>query len=162
MEAEPLRLLTRDSHMAVGVAGPLFVVVTLQPPSKASVLRFRACLLAHRRTVGVPLLGVVVPNAPRPRLNAEGRQAILDLWQELSQQLLGCAVWIRRDSFIGAAQRSLVTGLLMVRRPAIVADVVANAADAIAVLQRASPEVSPVHARQWTSALDQFAADHTP
>lgn len=159
--ADTFDLLALDSHMAVGGREQLLMVATLQPPNPASIARFRRCLLERRAAVGERLLGVVLPAAPRPRLDADARRALLELWGDLGIHLLACAIWIRRGSFIGAFQRSLVTGVLMARQAPIATGVSATAAEAVDVLARVEPSVDPTTRRDWTSVLERFAAEHT-
>ena len=71
----------------------------------------------------------------------------------------GCAVWIRRGSFAGAIQRSLVTGLLMVRRPSMVTDVVTTAEEAVSLLAKADPTLDADTRASWAVALDRFASE---
>ncbi len=118
-------------------------------------------MLRRHGEVGESLLGVIIPAASRPGLEDGSRDTIIEVWSELIETLQGCAVWIRRDSFIGALQRSLVTGVLMLKRPSIVAGVVATAADAVSVLARAEPSIDPSLAEQWAGVLERFAAEHT-
>ncbi len=158
---EPLQMLVVDSQLAIAGLGRLFIAATLAPPSAASVERYRRCLLERRQAIGAPLLGVFVPAATRPGLDADGRAAILRMWGELEGQLEGCAVWIRRQGFIGAIQRSLVTGLLMVRAPAIVTEVVSSADEAVQVLSRLDPALSSRVLAAWSAALLEFAEEHT-
>lgn len=159
--ADTLELLALDSHMAVGGLGRMFVVATLQPPTRASVKRFRGVVAAYHERVGERLLGVVIPASPRPRLDADGREMILEIWSDMVGRMDGCAVWILRRSFAGALQRSLVTGLLLVRPVPIESGVASNAADAVAVLERAEPSTTPNQRAVWTSALERFASEHT-
>jgi len=87
---------------------------------------------------------------------------MLGLWDDFTTRVQGCAVWIRRGSFIGALQRSLVTGILMARRAPIVAEVVASSEAAVGVLARVEPSVDPKTQEVWRSVLERFAAEHTP
>ncbi len=148
--------------MAVAASGRLIVVITLAPPTADSVARFSECLYSRREEVGVPLLGVIVLASPRPALDRGGRAAILNLLADVSRLLGGCAVWIRRGSFVGAIQRSLVTGLMMMRRLPIETDVVASAQDAMGVLARADPALSHEVLDQWRASMLEFVDEHAP
>ena len=157
--AEPLEQLALDSHMAVGARGRLFIVVTLQPPTVESLDRFRRCVVARHQAVGEPLLGVVALGSPRPSLEPGARESLLEVWEDLGRRMEGCAVWIRRGSFAGAIQRSLVTGLLMVRRPSMVTDVVTTAEEAVSLLAKADPTLDADTRASWAVALDLFASE---
>ncbi|MCR9164060.1 MAG: hypothetical protein ACE37F_01830 [Nannocystaceae bacterium] len=157
--AEPFEQLALDSHMAVAGQGRLFVVITLQPPTVDSLERFRRCIVARHDAVGDSLLGVVTLGSRRPSLEAGARQSVLDIWAEVRPRMHCCAVWIRRDSFAGALQRSLVTGLLMVRRPQMPTDVVATAEGAVALLARAEPSLDADTQAQWSTGLEAFASE---
>lgn len=159
--ADPLELLALDSHMAVAGCERLFVVATLQPPTAASIRRFERCLLQRRADLDQRLLAVVIPAAPRPALDPESREAMLRVWDDFMIHVQGCAIWIRRGSFVGALQRSLVTGILMARRIPIVADVTASAEGAVSVLARAEPSLDPNTRAVWRASLERFAAEHT-
>lgn len=160
--AVELELLSRDADMAIGVSGRLFVVLTLEPPSAQSLRRFCDAIQARRRVVNEQLLCVFVPSAPRPRLDAEGRAAIRDLWQDIGSQMEVCAVWIRRDSFVGALLRSLVTGLLMVQPRTIVTGVVTDASAAVDLLAESDPTLADPTRSNWARALEVFAQEHAP
>lgn len=157
--AEPFEQLALDSHMAVAGQGRLFVVMTLQPPTVESLDRFRRCMVARHEAVGEPLLGVVTLGSRRPSLDPAAREAILDVWADLCRRMQGCAVWIRRDSFAGAIQRSLVTGLLMVRRPSILTEVVTTAEGAVSLLAKAEPSVDANTRARWSAGLERFASE---
>lgn len=158
--AEPFEPLALDSHMAVGGQGRLFVVITLQPPTVESLGRFRRCMTRRHEVVGEPLLGVIALGSRRPSLDAAARESILEVWNDLGKRMQGRAVWIRRDSFAGAIQRSLVTGLLMVRRPPMLTDVVTTATDAVALLAKAEPSLDADVRARWSAELDRFANQH--
>lgn len=160
--AVELERLSRDADMAMGVSGRLFVAVTLEPPSALSMRRFCDAMRARRRVVDEQLLGVFVPSAPRPRLDAEGRAAIRDLWQDIGSQMEVCAVWIRRDSFVGALLRSLVTGLIMVQPRTIITGVVTDARSAIDLLAETDHTLAEPIRSNWAQALETFAQQYAP
>lgn len=160
--AATLDLFSRDARMVLGVRERLFVAITLEPPSAASMRRFCEAMEERTRVVKEPLLGVFIPSAPRPRLDSEGREAIRELWQDIAQHMEVCAVWIRRGSFVGSLLRSLVTGLIMVQPRTIITGVVSNAADAVDLLAETDTALVEPTRSQWAQALDRFAIEHTP
>lgn len=160
--AAELELLSRDADMALGASGRLFVAMTFEPPSLQSMQRFCDAMAARRAVVQERLLGVFIPSAPRPRLDLDGRAAIRDLWQDISAHMEVCAVWIRRDSFVGALLRSLVTGLIMVQPTKIITGVVTDSQAAVDLLAKTDTTLVEPTRSNWAQALDRFAIEHTP
>ena len=160
--AATLELLSRDAHMAIGANGRLFAALTFQPPSGVSMRRFCEVLEERRGVVQGPLLGVFIPSAPRPRLDAEGREAIRALWQDIAKQMDVCAIWIRRDSFVGALLRSLVTSLIMVQPKRIITGVVSDATSAVDLLAKSDTSLADPTRSNWAEALEQFATEYAP
>ncbi len=157
-----LELLHRDADIAIGAGGRLFVVVTIRPPSGPSLRRFLDVMTARSRALQQPLLCVFVPSAPRPRLDAEARTAIRELWHDAAPLLEGCVVWIRRDSFVGALLRSLVTGLVMVQPTTILTGVVSDARAAVDSLVGSDPTLGDATRSSWAQGLERFANEHAP
>ena len=159
--AHDLELLGLDADMALGGWGRLFVVVTLRAPSARSMHRLSDAMAERRSALDGPLRGVFVPSAPRPGLSAESRAALREVWKDIPGQMEACAVWIRRDSFVGALLRSLVTGLVMVQPKKIITGVVTEASEAVDVLAETDADLVEPRRSQWAQALERFAIKHT-
>ena len=155
---ERLRVMVRDERFVLGQRGRMIVTVTTKPPTGDSIGRFVAWLDRATQTANGPLVGVIIPSAERPGFDAEARDAARQMWARFEDSLGAVAVWIRRESFVGALQRSLVTAVLMIRRVNIANRVVGSAGDAIDFLG-----VAPEFERAaWTLDLTAFATAHDP
>ena len=135
---ERLRVMVRDERFVLGQRGRMIVTVTTKPPTGDSIGRFVAWLDRATQTANGPLVGVIIPSAERPGFDAEARDAARQMWARFEDSLGAVAVWIRRESFVGALQRSLVTAVLMIRR----ANIVSSAQQVMPSTSSASPRNS--------------------
>ena len=151
-------MLSDGPQSAIAVGGRLVVSMTLRPPTVESVIRFRTLLLARAREVEDSICVVIIPGARRPALDHDVRREIRETWQALASVVTGAAIWIRRGSFVGALQRSLVTAMMLAIRRASPTQVVASASEATAWFASLDAALGAQTAR-WTALLDEFVAD---
>ncbi|MEM9071204.1 MAG: hypothetical protein AAGE52_22020 [Myxococcota bacterium] len=122
----------RDDTLWIESFGCVLVSVNTQPPTVAGVRRVTAAFdeLSPSYPSGVAI--VIVPSADRPALSVEVGREIGETWDRIMPRLACAVVWVRRGGFIGAAVRSLVTGLLLVRPRSLVPIAIASSLQDVA------------------------------
>jgi hypothetical protein len=151
---EPV-VLHEGAYLRIAALGPVLIAVNFVPPTVMGARRVADQLakLAEAHPSGVSI--VLVPSAPKPALSVEAARAIQARWQELGGRLRCGAVWIRREGFVAAAVRSMVAGVLMLRRRgAVPVEVTGSADEAAQFLRSYHPEA---HLEGLQTALEEMA-----
>lgn len=110
-EALGVKLFRRDFASSYGWWGNIAVVLGRQPPEAAHVVNYRACVAELHRQFprGVGLV-TVVNDTSTP--SAGGRDAMIEMFQEIWPLMTAVLFVPNADGFKGAVLRSVMGGLM--------------------------------------------------
>lgn len=147
-----MRTVRDDEEALLAVDGPFVLVVTRVPPDPASFGLFRDTIREVLAEIDGPAYVCVVMRARKPRLAPEVRTMMLALWREIGHRLV-IAAWVGRDSFAGAIQRSIITGLALLGIARSPLKVVSDARDAVAWFVGRDPSLA-ARSEDWIAAIE--------
>ncbi|MFO0634571.1 MAG: hypothetical protein U0168_17145 [Nannocystaceae bacterium] len=152
-----MRTIRDDEEALLAVDGPLVLVVTRIAPTPESFAPFRDAIRELLASSDGHAYVLVVMRARRPRLVADVRTMMLALWREIGDRIV-VAAWIGRDSFAGAIQRSVVTGLSLLAIARTPIKVVSDGRDALAWFVERDATLAE-HCGRWQQAIDAAVID---
>ena len=156
-----LDVVSAGPQSVIAVGGRLVVSMTLRPPTVESVGRFRELVIDRATEAGAGICSIIVPAAKRPALDAAVRAEIGKTFAVLMPNLTGTAIWIRRRSFVGALQRSLVTAMVLSIRGRAPTTVVSTAeAAATWFAQQDASLAEEVY--DWIDPIERFITAFDP
>lgn len=149
------KLEKQHPDFVIGSAGRVCILRTFQPLSPAAVSEFSSVVARRAEACDGQQFVLLAPCAPRPKLATATRVAIRKHWAPMAELLIGGAIWIRRSGFVAAAQRSLVTAVLLAFSRTRRIKTVATADEGVRYFAELDPKVSPERAALAT-AIDAF------
>ncbi len=145
----------------VGSVGRICILRTMQPLTPGAVAAVAKVVAERDAQTEGPQFVVLAPCAPRPTLTTATRVEIRKRWGPMSEVLVGGAIWIRRSGFVAAAQRSLVTAVLLAFSRGRRIKTVASADEAVRYFAELDPTAT-ADATALATAVDQFVARFDP
>lgn len=145
----------------IAAVGSVILAVTREPPTLAGVAALdRAMDRLLKKHDSLAL--VIVPAAPKPRLDRVVGSAIIRCWKKFEGRTRCSAVVIRSGGFVGSVQRSLVTTVMSARQRTVPTKVVSDVAHAVEWVQENSEEATPDLARQLNSLVERAVSLRDP
>lgn len=151
------KLEKQHPDFVVGSVGRICILRTMQPLSPEGVAAVAAVVGKRDSQTEGPQFVVLAPCAPRPTLATATRVAIRKSWGPMSELLVGGAIWIRRSGFVAAAQRSLVTAVLLAFSRTRRVKTVATAEEAVRYFVELDPTAT-TDPTALAAAVDGFIA----
>lgn len=99
----------------VATLANVVISINLEPPTAEGTGVVVDAVRTLHETRGEKVRLVLVPAANRPNLSVAASRAISQAWPDVEPRLERGAVWIRRQGFVAAAARSLITGVMLLR-----------------------------------------------
>lgn len=147
-----MRTLRDDDKALLAVDSPFVLVVTRVAPTTETFGQFREAVRALLAECDGPAYVLVAMRARKPRLEPEVRTMMLELWREIGTRIV-VAAWVGRDSFAGAIQRSVITGLSLLAVARTPIKVVSDGRDALAWFASRDAAIAG-RCAAWQQAID--------